>query len=274
MSIISIKRSIARRFWTKRGLGMKPNPIDERDYLYKYNDDDGVYPDFFSLEKYSEIVDQLNTGSCVGNAVAGAIRILENRKSGSTEYGYPSRLFLYWISRSQHETEPFRDNGTYVRACCKALSKYGVPNEVVWKFKKGNVNKKPIFNTWMVADPRRNGEYLAIFEVEKNSRLKAIMSALCEGYPVVFGTNVVDSFMPAIGPDIITCPSYSENVVGGHAMVIIGYRKSSTDRLQFRVMNSWGKYWRDNGYCWFDEDYIAWSNSRDFTIIRGWERLK
>lgn len=267
------KRFIARKLWRKRGLGMKPNLYDKRDFVYDYRLRKGVYPTSVSLENYSEIVDQSNTSSCVGNAIAGAIRILENKANihDITKYGYPSRMFLYWNSRILHDVIPLKDDGTYIRTCCKGLLKYGVPDEIDWPFKKKKINRKPIFNTWMRADSRKNGKYFAIFEIGQ-ARVDSIMTAICEGYPVVFGTQIDESFTKPIGSTVIRKPKSTENIVGNHAMVIIGYRTVGDD-IQFRVMNSWGKYWRDYGYCWLDSDYITWSNAKDFTIIKGWRNI-
>jgi hypothetical protein len=56
-------------------------------------------------------------------------------------------------------------------------------------------------------------------------------------------------------------------------MTIVGCRKVNGEE-QFRVLNSWGKNWRDGGLCWFTSNYIAWSRTSDLTIISGWNRVK
>jgi hypothetical protein len=260
-------RKIRKRIFKQRGIGCIRNPIDSRDRLFEPSGQQvGVGA---SLEQYVTVVDQKSTSSCVGNAVAGAVYIME-QKSGH-QYGYPSRMFLYWNARRRHENPPLKDDGTYIRECCKALAKIGVPDEGAWPFKTRRVNDKPRgFRPWMEADPRKNGEYLSIASTG-SFRIDRITSAIAEGYPVVFGTDLVQSFMSASGPDVISRPKTGEKIVGGHAMVIVGYR-TVDGKVQLRVLNSWGKYWRDGGLCWFTEDYITWSRSRDFTIIRGWKR--
>jgi C1A family cysteine protease len=37
-------------------------------------------------------------------------------------------------------------------------------------------------------------------------------------------------------------------------MVICGYNDA---KKAFRVMNSWGKGWADNGFAWIDYDFFA-----------------
>lgn len=258
-----------RLFWRKRGLGYRPNPSDKRDLKYLVMRH-GL-PESVSLEKWCAVVDQKSTSSCVGNAVAGAVYIQE-QKSGQL-YGYPSRLFAYWIARNQHDKPPLKDNGTYIRSAFKALRLHGVCDEVDWPFKASRVNDQPRgYGPYAHADPRSDGEYLAI-SGGGSTRVDRIKSALSDGYPVVFGTDLAKSFMSASGPAVIDRPKSSDKIVGGHAMVIIGYRTVDGE-TQFRVLNSWGKRWRDGGLCWFKERYITWGKTGDFTIVRGWKRLK
>lgn len=264
-----LKRSLARKFWRKRGLGAKKNPVDRRDRLFMANHRVDL-PSKVSLEEYSTIKDQGMTGSCAGNAVAGAVWILEQKSGNYTRY--PSRMFLYWNSRICHDQEPLSDEGTYIRTCCKALNEYGVTDEDNWPFVEKRVNTKPAFHTYMSGNARKNGEYLSITG-EGDDLIFKIKNALHDGYPVVFGTLVADSFLDAAGDDVIDRPRSFENIAGGHAMCIVGY-DTVAGKTIFRVMNSWGQNWRDDGYCWFTENYMTWENTWDFTIVKGWDLLK
>lgn len=265
---MGFRKKIRQAFWIERGLGMLPNERDDRDYLYRVNNNalDRVSGDI-SLEQYSTVVDQGSTSSCVGNAVAGAVWIKENQSGKG--YLYPSRNWLYWNARYRHQGVNVTDDGTFIRECCKALCKVGVPDEKLWPFKKSRINNRPEFGLFMKADPRKGGAYYAITQ-SGDARITAIRSALAEGHPVVFGTRLVESFMSAKGSSIIEKPKDGEDSVGRHAMVIIGHKEEGL----FRVLNSWGKYWRDEGKCWFTDEYIAWGGTRDLTIIKGWKRLE
>lgn len=259
-------------FWRKRGLGWKPNPEDNRDQKYAARRTD--LPAVVSLEKWAKVVDQKSTSSCVGNAIAGAVHIQEQRSDNAAGYNYPSRMFVYWNARRRHDKPPLKDGGTYIRGAFKALREFGVCDETDWPFKTSRVNDQPRgYVPYAHADPRKDGEYLAITG-GGSTRVERIKSALADGYPVVFGTDLAKSFMPAAGEHVIDRPKSSEKIVGGHAMVIIGYTTDGDGSTLFRVLNSWGKRWRDGGLCWFTERYITWTNTGDFTIVRGWRRLK
>lgn len=268
---MGFRGAMRRVFWRDRGLGMIPNDIDARDFEYSAKgvmslDDDGE----ISLEKYATVVDQGRTNSCVGNAVAGAVWIMEQKSSH--EYGYPSRGWLYWHARYRHQGVNVTDSGTHIRECCKALFKVGVPDEEHWPFSRLRINNRPEFGMFMHADPRKGGEYHSI-KVVGDARLNAIRGALSEGKPVVFGTSLAKSFMSAKGSSLIGKPKGSDEIVGRHAMAIIGCKKVNGEE-RFRVLNSWGKYWRDNGKCWLTDEYITWGRTRDLTVISGWERLR
>jgi C1A family cysteine protease len=118
---------------------------------------------------------------------------------------------------------------------------------------------------------RRGGEYFKIFDTG-DQRIKAIKSALLEGYPVVFGTRIARSFTANVGPAVIDVP-HGEDLIGGHAMTIVGYKQSGGRDL-FLVKNSWGTDWRESGYSWLTDVYICWQNTVDLTIIRGWQRIQ
>jgi C1A family cysteine protease len=260
----TVRKAVTRR----RGLGYRPNPTDERDRQYKKASQRPKAKK--SLRKYVEIVDQSYTSSCVACAVAGALRVME-KKSGH-DYGFPSALFLYWNARRRYDKPPLKDDGTYIRECFKALTKLGVPDEENWPFKPSRVNDKPRgYSPWAKADPRKGGEYLAITGT-KSKRVDRIKAAIDDGYPVVFGTDIAKSFMKRSSFDVIDRPDRNDKIIGGHAMLIVDYRTVDGD-TQFLVANSWGRKWRDGGFCWFTERYIRWSQTGDFTIVHGWERI-
>ncbi len=41
-----------------------------------------------------------------------------------------------------------------------------------------------------------------------------------------------------------------------HMMVIVGYRVINNETF-FKIQNSWGSTWRDNGFCYFSEDFFT-----------------
>ena len=80
-----------------------------------------------------------------------------------------------------------------------------------------------------------------------------IKEYLAQGIPVVIGAMVNSEFQQLRGSGILNNLNYTGDV-GGHAMVIAGYDDSKS---AFRIINSWGYAWGDNGYLWVDYNFLV-----------------
>ena len=119
-------------------------------------------------------------------------------------------------------------------------------------FMAANVSKNGI-----VALP--SGIQYRIIE-EGDDRLNCIIEALRANHPVVFGTDINKDFVRLRDEGPVGPPSGV--VVGGHAMLIVGYLTG----LGFIVKNSWGSDWGDGGFCIMKPEYIAWPFTRDIWV--------
>jgi hypothetical protein len=78
--------------------------------------------------------------------------------------------------------------------------------------------------------------------------LEALKSVLADGEPVVFGAMLYQDFISYDG-GVYTQRSPQE--YGRHGMTLVGY---DDDRRAFRLINSWGTSWGDDGYAWMSYD--------------------
>lgn len=258
----------------RHGLGWEPNPPDSRDWDIDRLGLSAVdLPDEVDLTPCIKgIRNQRSTSSCVGQALAAAVDIRE------VQAGFPYRpasaLFPYYHARRRY-SQAVADSGTFIRLAVKSMVKLGIPDETYWPFGVApwRVNRRPGWEAHMMAHPRRGGAYYAIGGYGAD-RVLAIKAALASLRPVVFGTRVARSFLPKVGSSVVDRPLISEEIAGGHAMVIAGYKTDPHDGLLFRDLNSWDDDWREGGLCWLTEDYIRWERTRDFTTIDGWDRIR
>lgn len=91
---------------------------------------------------------------------------------------------------------------------------------------------------------------------------------LADGYPFVFGFTVYESFeSPEVArTGVLQMPAPKEGVVGGHAVVAVGYDDQNE---RFMIRNSWGKNWGQKGYFTMPYSYLLSDNlSDDFWTIR------
>ena len=97
--------------------------------------------------------------------------------------------------------------------------------------------------------------------------LTQMKGCLASGYPFVFGFTVYDSFesQQVANTGIVPMPASGESVVGGHAVMAVGYDDS---QHRFIVRNSWGSSWGMQGYFTIPYAYLEANLSSDFWTIR------
>lgn len=100
-----------------------------------------------------------------------------------------------------------------------------------------------------------------------------VKEALAAGLPVTFGVSLPTGFMDfratVAGVDVTrpfrgngTCTDSSH--CGGHQMVFVGYDDA---RSAYRVLNSWGTDWGDNGYLWWDYASLEALGDLDANVV-------
>jgi C1A family cysteine protease len=192
--------------------------------------------------KMSPIVDQGQLGSCTANAIASGLREYLELQAGQ-QLTRLSRLFLYWHERELEGTVN-EDSGAMLRDGMKVLNKLGVCPEPDFPYDINQFRQKPSPQAEADAVNFRINEYHRILD------LAALKSALAEGLPVVIGFTVYESFESekVARTGIVPIPDKKEQVLGGHAVLAVGY---DDDKQLVIIRNSWGSSWGDQGYCYF-----------------------
>lgn len=210
------------------------------------------------LSPYCTPSNQYQLGSCVGNATADSVEIL-NSIAGYTPTQL-SRLFVYAMARIRAGDPSLqKDEGTYIRTAFDVLSRFGVCDEYLWPYNVGAVSHIPSIKAQRQAVGHRIHSYYRI-DSTGSTRVQDIVNALHAKHPVVFGTTVTDSFQKCRNRTPLARPS-GETSLGGHAMIIVGYLNSC-----FLVKNSWGTGWGSHGFCLMTPDYITWSETSDLWV--------
>jgi len=98
--------------------------------------------------------------------------------------------------------------------------------------------------------------------------LAQLKGCLAAGFAFVFGFTVYESFE---SPEVaktgdVQLPSPGEQVLGGHAVMAVGYADASG---RFLVRNSWGSNWGKAGYFTMPYAYLVDANlASDVWTIR------
>lgn len=232
----------------------KPDIPDHRDYTYSTGN--ATIPSKIDLsDKFPEVYDQGDLGSCTGNAIAGSIEYEQIKKADPT-YFVPSRLFIYYNERLIEGTVK-EDSGAMIRDGLKSVANQGVCHESTWPYTVSKFKRKPTKKAYTEAT-----KYTAKVYSRVSQDIMSLKACLANGDPFVFGFSVYESFeSPEVAKTgILNMPGKSEKLLGGHAVVCVGYDDSTS---RFKVRNSWGSDWGDNGYFTMPYDYLTNRNLAD-----------
>ena len=189
--------------------------------------------------KCPKVYDQGQLGSCTANALSGAFEFA--RKKQKLKDFMPSRLFLYYNERVLNNTVN-SDSGAFIRDGIKSLNTTGICPEKEWPYDINKFADKPPQKCYTDALKSTIKSYQRL----TNTNLPQLQSCLSEGYPFVFGFTVYESFesQQVAQTGILPMPKPKEKVVGGHAVMAVGYDDSKQAVI---VRNSWGTGWGIKG---------------------------
>lgn len=204
----------------------------------------------------------LISGNCTANAAAGALEFDQIKQK--LPIFMPSRLFIYYNERVAEGTVS-SDSGASLSESVQALASYGAPPETLWPYNANQFTVKPPANAYTAGAKNKAITYSSV-----NQDLNSIQSCLASGYPMLLGFTVYDSFESAAvaSNGIVPMPAATEEVLGGHAVLAVGYNAGSTTvngapPRTFIVRNSWGPYWGAKGYFYMPFEYLLDPNLSD-----------
>lgn len=206
------------------------------------------------------VYDQGELGSCTANAIAGAVQF-ERMKQSLTDFT-PSRLFIYYNERVIENTVA-SDSGAQIRDGIKSVASQGACPETEWPYDVSKFADAPGAQCYTDAVKDRAVQYLSV--AQNASQLKGCLAA---GFPVVIGFTVYESFedAPISQTGIMEMPKPNEMVLGGHAVLVVGY---NDEKQWYVVRNSWNESWGDKGYFYMPYAYLLDPNlAGDFWTVR------
>jgi len=258
-----------------RRYGWKRDRPDHRDRIYvlpQHIAATSLPPSADLRAQCPPVYDQGQIGSCTANAIAGALEF-EMMKQNLPVFT-PSRLFIYYNERAIEGTID-TDSGAEIRNGIKSVATQGDCPEIEWPYDDSPSNPD---GTFQPGDPAGQKppqscyddaiKHKALSYLSMNQTLDDLKGCLATGYPFVFGFVVYQSFESdqVAQTGIVPMPSPNEQVVGGHAVVAVGY---DDQKQVFICRNSWAASWGDKGYFYLPYAYLHDSNlASDFWTIR------
>jgi len=243
--------------------GWLPDLPDQRDFLYAAPApfQTNIPPSVDLSTACPPVYDQGQLGSCTANAIAGAIEF--DQLKAKLPVFVPSRLFIYFNERTMEGTVN-SDSGAQIRDGIKSVATLGAPAETDWPYNIAAFTQKPPDKAFTDAK-----QHLVVLYQRLIQEIGTLKGCLASGFPFVFGFTCYESFEGAevAKTGILPMPASSEKVVGGHAVLCVGYDDKAQ---QFLVRNSWGPDWGLKGY--FKMPYAYLTNHRlasDLWTIRS-----
>ncbi|QRA44286.1 C1 family peptidase [Chryseobacterium cucumeris] len=201
-------------------------------------------PSSYTIPNTPPIANQGQEGSCVAFATAyAAASILEYNFKGITNPRSPE----YVYNQIKVNGCP---NGTYASSGLNLIKDQGVcswdemPYTDVECSTQPNATQKSAasthkFTTWATVD---------------KTNITNIKTLLSMNLPIIITVTVDGSFDSLSSANNWIWKSHSGAVRGGHAICVVGYDDA---KQAFKVQNSWGTTWGNNGFFWIDYAFFA-----------------
>ena len=275
----------------RRNFGWQPDPPDIRDYTIEHAEVAKALgglrmaevraPSTVALRPYfSAIEDQQTIGSCTAQAGVGIVEYYQRRTFNKHLDG--SRLFLYKATRNLLGWQG--DTGAYLRSTMGALCMFGVAPEKHWPYTIARYDTDPPAYVYSLAQSYQAETFYRLDApgLAPSDLLDSIKQQLTVGLPPMFGFTVYDSYRQAARDGRIPFPDVTDTVVGGHAVVAVGYddnaivkhaRTGATTTGALLIRNSWGSGWGMAGYGLLPYEYVRRRLAVDWWVLTKAEWL-
>jgi C1A family cysteine protease len=262
---------------------MKLNPVAKASKKTKNADAPLAIPATVDLRNWcSPIENQGQIGSCTAHAGVGIMEYFQRRAYGI--HLDASRLFLYKVTRNLLKWTG--DTGAYLRTTMKAMAAFGICPEEYWLYSDAKTppngaptdpfEKEPTSFAYQFANNYKSTTYYRLDPAgaAPATILNNVKNNVASGLPSMFGFTVYNSIAQAASNGgKIPYPKVGDTVVGGHAVMIVGYDDSIVIRNgpagpqttgAFLIRNSWGTGWGSNGYGYLPYQYVLGGLAKDF----------
>ncbi len=145
--------------------------------------------------------------------------------------------------------------GSVIQDALDTIKNQGIADWAIMPYNQNDCETQPNDLQKTLAEPNRIDGY---FYLDENLALEQTKAYLLNDQPVVIAVTIDRSYFGARDKDGIYVYRKFESGDGGHAMLVVGY---DDDMNAFKVVNSWGKGWGNQGFVWID--YKAWQETAD-----------
>ena len=260
--ILGLGFALPGRAQEAHGMGfIEATPADiARSGAFKFRATRDVLPRQLLLTNYlPPIGTQGRQSSCAGWAAAyysytyavARQRKLTPEQRSQAKFQF-SPAFLY------HLVNGGADSGSRMRDIFDVLEQKGCATLAEMPYNEQDIATPPSTDALQRGDMYKSRQSGVLFCGLGKANLTDLKRFLVETeHPFVMGILIFKDFPDkSVAPDFVYnlgIEPTKANFKGGHAICIMGYDE---DKKAFRMVNSWGKAWGDNGFLWLGEEFV------------------
>lgn len=147
--------------------------------------------------------------------------------------------------------------GSVVQHALDTIISQGIVNYNVMVYTENECSTQPTEQQKTLAESNKIDKY---FYLDPDMVFEQTKAALLNNQPVVIAITIDRSYFGARDTNGEFIYRKFSSADGGHAMLVVGY---DDDRNAFKVVNSWGTEWGNQGFVWID--YKAFQEAGDET---------
>lgn len=232
------------------------SPISSKDWYYSKIVRAQVLPLTYSLEQYcGEIKNQGSAGLCHSFAGSSVKDIQEN-----IETGFKYNLSPLYLAKKVKSIDSFPDTeGSDLLSVCKALQSEGTIKEMYYPYNQ--------YKAGSLEFPECKYTKIPKYKIKNYARcdtVDSIKQAIYNNKPVLLGIECTNNIYDLDNNSSKFIKMPTGYAIGGHAIVVIGYDDNLVHTYEdgrsfkgfFRIQNSWGTNWGDNGFAWLPYEYL------------------
>ncbi|MET0019887.1 MAG: C1 family peptidase [Candidatus Thiodiazotropha sp. 6PLUC1] len=197
-------------------------------------------------------------GSCVGWATGYALKSYHEKVEEQWAFSEATIFSPAWVYNQINGGE---DRGSRIDQAFELMINRGAATWQNMPYDNTNFTRQPTQQAISQAANYRASEYRAITSAQQ------MKAALANRSPVVAGIIVYDDLQRLNGPNSVYNSTTGEPS-GGHAVTLVGYDDNQYGGA-FKIINSWGTGWGDNGFFWLPYNMIGSVMTQAFVLTDG-----